>query len=155
MLTLIEVFKNTPHRQEGCKGLRANNCESPKKFRKALGFLEVWPAMEACAAKEYWRQLHFICSAITFDCQGRTSIEKQRHGPNYGGGGSDPKSWQWWSCKKLPIYFMCCVHFEFDFKSNVLVCKRFPSFMGIDSLRKLHSLVTSLSPWHKMSPFSI
>ena len=108
MKTLIEVFKNTPHRQEGCKGLRANDCESPKKFRKALGFLKVWPAMEACAAKEYWRQLHVICSAIIFDCLGKTSIEKQRHGPN---NGTDPRSWQCWLCKKLPIYLMLCVHF--------------------------------------------
>ena len=155
MLTLIEVFKNTPHRQEGCNGLRANNCESPKKFRKALGFLEVWPAMEACAATECWRQLHFICPAMTFDCQGKTSIEKQRHGPNYGGEGSDPKSWQWWSCKKLPIYLMCCVHFlTTNLTSSQMssFARGFHFLWGVDSFRKLSSLITSLSLLHKMQP---
>ena len=44
--------------------------------------------------------------------------------------------------------------YEFVYKSNVLVCKRFPFFMGVevDSLRKLSSLITSLSPWHNMQP---
>ena len=96
---------------------------------------------------------HLPCN--DFWLSGEDINRKATAWPELWGGGSDPRSWQCWLCQKLPIYLMCCVHFlTTNLTSSQMssFARGFHFLWGVDSFRKLSSLITSLSPRHKMQP---